>query len=297
MQIQCPRCQTKYNLEASLLAPEGSQVRCSRCGHEFRAEPPAEPPAEAASPPLYTPPSPSREATPPDSDDLMGFLDEDGRPVGGLEMEEGGRRKGSFFKKFLAFLLILIIILALLLGGLLFMKTRGVHPDRDYLGIDIHDYLPFLKPLEPAGGSPGGAGAGQNPDKEGIHLSGVAGSFLKLEEGRKVFLIKGKAENFHDHPVREIKLRGILGTEDRRNAAESIVFTGHTIIDEEIKSLSRSVIEGILSSPQAAEGTAARVEPGAAADFMIIFFDLPENLIEYTVEVVSWRPATESDTE
>ncbi len=284
MLIQCPRCQTKYNLDEALLSPAGSQVRCSRCGHEFQAEPPTGPGSE---PPRTPEPPP-----PPPEDDLMDFLGDDGKPIKGLDLDEDQESPGgSLFKKILAILIILIVCLGLLLGGLLFLKSRGVNLDEDYLGINLYDYLTFLQPREPVGEKSPAAGGEkpQDPGNKRIHLAGVNGSFLDLEEQGQIFLIKGKVKNAYDHPVTEIRLRGILHTKDRRNAAESIVFAGHLLSDEEIKSLSRSVIEGILTNPQAAEETDVGTKPGETVDFMIVFFDLPENLLEYTVEVVSSR--------
>ncbi len=289
MQIQCPRCRTKYNLDESLLSPEGSQVRCSHCGHEFVAKPASE---------AETPPPPASEPSPPPPDsDLMDFLDDEDKPISGLDLDEdqSDSGKGSLLKKILIILIILIICLGLVLGGVLFLKSRGLNLDEKYLGLNLYDYLTFLKPQEPVGekGGTGGGEVPQDPGNKRIHLAGVAGSFLELEDQRQIFIIRGKVKNSCSHPVTEIKLRGILHTKEKRNAAESIVFTGHLLSDEEVKSLSRSVIEGILTSPQSADGGVEEIGPGATVDFMIVFFDLPENLVEYTVEVASSRPVSE----
>src|SRR5512138_3125900 len=37
--IRCERCSTLYDLDEALLAPEGSQVQCTRCQHVFTAHP------------------------------------------------------------------------------------------------------------------------------------------------------------------------------------------------------------------------------------------------------------------
>lgn len=290
MQVQCPRCQTKYNLDAALLDPEGSAVRCSRCGHEFTARPQADPePLEA----VVAESAPPRKPPPPPEDDIMDFLEDDGKSIQGLDLEdeEDGGKKRSPLRRILVYLLILILILGLLLGGVLFLKTRGINLDKDYLGIDLGNYLSFVGTKEkvPEKAPEQAAETSQDPGNKRIHLAGVEGSFLEVADQNQIFIIKGKIKNSYGHPVSEIKLRGILHTKDRRNAAEAIVFAGHLLSEEEIKSLSRSVIEGILSSPQLAEGEAAGVESGETEDFMIIFFDLPENLVEYTVEVVSSR--------
>jgi predicted Zn finger-like uncharacterized protein len=56
--VSCPACATRFSLDASLLGPNGRNVRCAKCGHRWRQEAPApveplpavalEPPGEAA---------------------------------------------------------------------------------------------------------------------------------------------------------------------------------------------------------------------------------------------------------
>ncbi len=43
MIIQCDRCETAFDLEASRIKAEGSRVRCSQCSHVFTVWPPADP--------------------------------------------------------------------------------------------------------------------------------------------------------------------------------------------------------------------------------------------------------------
>jgi len=39
--VSCPACATRFSLDASLLGPNGRNVRCAKCGHRWRQEPPA----------------------------------------------------------------------------------------------------------------------------------------------------------------------------------------------------------------------------------------------------------------
>jgi predicted Zn finger-like uncharacterized protein len=39
--VSCPACATRFSLDASLLGPAGRNVRCAKCGHRWRQEPPA----------------------------------------------------------------------------------------------------------------------------------------------------------------------------------------------------------------------------------------------------------------
>jgi predicted Zn finger-like uncharacterized protein len=68
--IRCERCSTMYELEESLLAPEGSQVQCTKCQLVFVAVPPRAagrtlpgmPAADAASKPAPAHAAPARSA-------------------------------------------------------------------------------------------------------------------------------------------------------------------------------------------------------------------------------------------
>jgi predicted Zn finger-like uncharacterized protein len=39
--VSCPACATRFSLDASLLGPSGRMVRCAKCAHRWRQEPPA----------------------------------------------------------------------------------------------------------------------------------------------------------------------------------------------------------------------------------------------------------------
>jgi predicted Zn finger-like uncharacterized protein len=68
--IRCERCSTMYELDETLLAPDGSQVQCTKCQHVFTAVPPGAPgrtlvgvPAQAPTTPP-SPPAPAAEQRP-----------------------------------------------------------------------------------------------------------------------------------------------------------------------------------------------------------------------------------------
>lgn len=64
MIVSCPACATRFSLDASLLGPNGRNVRCAKCGHRWRQEapppieplPPIELDAPADTPPADEPP-------------------------------------------------------------------------------------------------------------------------------------------------------------------------------------------------------------------------------------------------
>jgi predicted Zn finger-like uncharacterized protein len=44
--VSCPACATRFSLDATLLGPNGRNVRCAKCGHRWKQEPPPAAPAE-----------------------------------------------------------------------------------------------------------------------------------------------------------------------------------------------------------------------------------------------------------
>jgi pilus assembly protein FimV len=84
MIITCEECKTSYNLNASLLQPSGTKVRCTNCRHVFTAFPaPEEVPEMVKAEPVAemqmdTPlPQSYDEPERPDTDDLFGLDEED----------------------------------------------------------------------------------------------------------------------------------------------------------------------------------------------------------------------------
>jgi predicted Zn finger-like uncharacterized protein len=59
--VSCPACATRFSLDASLLGPNGRNVRCAKCGHRWKQEPPEPieplPPVELDAPPADEPPA------------------------------------------------------------------------------------------------------------------------------------------------------------------------------------------------------------------------------------------------
>jgi predicted Zn finger-like uncharacterized protein len=59
--VSCPACATRFSLDASLLGPNGRNVRCAKCGHRWKQEPPPPieplPPVELEATPVDAPPA------------------------------------------------------------------------------------------------------------------------------------------------------------------------------------------------------------------------------------------------
>jgi predicted Zn finger-like uncharacterized protein len=72
MILSCPNCSARFLINAAALAPDGREVRCGRCRHQWFAVPPEpepleleEPAPEPSTPPPLPPPPPLAEPAAP----------------------------------------------------------------------------------------------------------------------------------------------------------------------------------------------------------------------------------------
>ena len=313
MIIQCPRCQTKFRLDEKQISPRGSTVRCSNCHHTFIAQPPA-------------PPAPKQPPAPPPVEEEeidFSFLDEAGPAAEAEDLEEelGVGRKGGRSKGVGRWIAAVVIIIVLILGATIFLKTRGVNLDERYAGVDLFAVLPFFASLRPEtsppppetsemaepAASPETAKKAQTPASSPateevadpgnirLNLEEVAGRFLEAGNNGRAFIVEGKIKNAYGEPVSEIKLRVLLHTQTQREAAVQTAFAGNIFSDSELADLSKDIIRGLMMNPEGQGRANLNVGPGEVVDFMIVLFNLPDNLSEYTVEVLSSKRGLRAD--
>jgi predicted Zn finger-like uncharacterized protein len=79
VQIQCPQCETTFQLDEKQLGENGSKVRCSRCARVFWAEAPAK---KEAPPPEEV--SPEETNLPPEEELMTAFQEPPRRRVRGM---------------------------------------------------------------------------------------------------------------------------------------------------------------------------------------------------------------------
>lgn len=270
MIIQCPRCQTKYELDESILPPGGSTVRCTRCGHVFQASPPTD----------------AGEI----GDDLLDFL---GEGDDGFLADGEDKKKGRAGKIILWIVLILIILGLMGLGTVVLLKSKGVHLDKDYLKIDLFEKAPFLNIFGSSGKSDKAKAGQEKPDHGNaeIELEGVTGRFADSAQAGQVFIVQGSVRNAYAEPVSFIRLKGFLHTKTARNAVEKIAYAGNILTETELANFSGEMMDAALLNKAGSGNANLNVPPDESVKFMIVFYNLPKNLTEYTVEVVSSQKA------
>ncbi|MBN1931495.1 MAG: DUF3426 domain-containing protein [Desulfobacterales bacterium] len=177
-------------------------------------------------------------------------------------------------KKINTFVLVLII-LVLLAGiafGTLFMLNR--------MGVNIPYMSELLK-------------SKVQEDIGNLKISTlyVTSKFVEASKTGKLFVITGKAKNGYSEPRSFIKIAGKLYTKGKKLAKTETVFCGNVLSDLELSNLDIETIKKRLLNRFGDKRTNVKVEPDKLLPFMIVFNELPDNLEEFTIEVLRSSPA------
>ncbi|MDR1398009.1 MAG: zinc-ribbon domain-containing protein [Desulfarculales bacterium] len=271
MEISCPKCSTKFNLDDSMLPPEGGWVRCTRCQEVFLAEreapqldlPVSYPQQEDASPPL-------RGAAPSlDRGPLADF------GLGG-DHEPPVRGKSGFLK-FLFFLLILLIILpALALGSL--------------LAADRFNLMPQL--LDPLRGLPGFNLIlnGSAPPAEGsLSLTEVRAYYRNNQHAGRILIIQGGVLNNSGRVLEKVLVMGQVIDIRNNPARQATVYAGPVFKEEELRNMTLNEIQSRLSRAQDSRGVLYELPAHGTLPFMIVLSNPPDNGLDFVADIVGWE--------
>jgi predicted Zn finger-like uncharacterized protein len=306
MIIKCEKCGTKFNFEESLLKKNGSKVRCSVCRHVFLAYPPVL--ATADQDEVVSAAEEGFEKTialdsPPTFEDVTVGIEEgdeeidfDGlfdKPIEGEDSEEGftppdmeeeergdieriavPARKVTGKSHLLTVFLVIILILIVSSAAVFFFA-----PDL------IPDSVPFLKKEKKQVITDMGV--------RRLTLKAVTGSFVSSKEAGQLFVIRGMVGNNYLKSRSFILIKGNILDNKGQVVKSKTAYAGNTFKDEEINKLPLEEINKALKNRIGMNKKNFNVAQGTYIPFMIVFENLPENLSEFTVEVVSSFPGKE----
>ena len=230
-------------------------------------DPPVSPPEADPAPeaPVFVPPQEASEGpliTPP--------LDPDGGKRR-IKKRRGGL--GAPVK-------ILVLLFFLIIAAYLISLRLGIQiPFMDQVNI------PFItQAFKPA--PPPVAATGPIPNDASTN-----GKFVTNETAGRLFIVTGKVDNPDKIAYSNIQVRGTLLTKGNKKAATQVIYCGNVISDEDLKSNNISDITKQLSVKQGMQNTNINVRPGTSVRFMLVFSNLPENLTNFTVEVMDYKQA------
>lgn len=116
----------------------------------------------------------------------------------------------------------------------------------------------------------------------------VKARFLTNSTAGELFVITGRVENPSKISYSYIKIKGTLITKGKIKAKTQTVYCGNIISEKMLKTVNTQNINKLLMIKEGDNKTNVSLKPGTSIPFMIVFADLPENLENFTVEVIKF---------
>ncbi|WP_028571567.1 DUF3426 domain-containing protein [Desulfonatronum lacustre] len=277
MLIQCPNCDTKYNLNESVIGPDGSKVRCIRCDHVFFVAPPG---AEFDVKSEQTQGQTQEHDLDQDQKEDFDWLDEvepeedgkgrtkDGEERYSVEIQPTEEPKNKTMTYVVAGLVVAIIALAA------FLYSQGaVDTVTSWFGSSEPEHVAEPEVLGPE-------------DVHLVSLQNVRQYFVTNEKIGQLFVIEGKARNDFPAPMELFRIEASLF-----DAAEQVVerqefLAGNSVSLFQLQILSEQELEAALSARVGILTNNTNIRPGMDVQFMVVFPNPPDTVQEYGLKVV-----------
>ena len=268
MIVQCPECNTRYNLDDERIGPQGSKVRCTRCKHVFRVANPGASSVEETVDQLFN--------QAPDLFDNTADTSADQEPASRATREELAvddalpRKKGRARQILLWLLLVILIVIG--------------------VGIGTYYYAPQLLDNTGTGAFVGKKVEEQKQDTEAvipeIALENVRQYFVKNEKIGQVFVVEGKAVNGFTVPKELVKLRIRLFDETGKVIETKDFLCGNVVSYFQLQVLNKEELESALTAKVGILTNNTNLKPGAGVPFMVAFPNPPQTLSEFALEPI-----------
>ena len=173
----------------------------------------------------------------------------------------------------------LVLVFGLLAGGV--FGAYVLFKDR-IPALQSLDRIPFLKSLT-------GAPKPATIDAGNIHIAILddRAQFVENSKAGRVFVVKGMVRNDYPEARNFIRVKGVLYSQDGNPVQEKLSYCGNALSDSMLATLDKASIEMTLQNRMGDARSNFEVPPGKTVPFMVIFADLPQNIGEYSVQVMS----------
>jgi len=117
----------------------------------------------------------------------------------------------------------------------------------------------------------------------------VNGRFVTNAAGGTLFIITGRIDNPSNVAYSHIYIQGTLITKGKEEAKTKNAYCGNIIPEDMLKTGKIADINKILAVKTGNNNLNTNIKPKSDIPFMIVFSDLPEQLQNFTVKVISFE--------
>lgn len=268
MIVQCPSCNTKYRFDDSKLKKD-LKVRCTKCEHVFKLSFLSED-EEVPEPPSTSSESESSK----DQQELFQYQPGATDTEDSSSQEEQSPRSRKRLKT-----LVLVLLGILVIAGGFYLSLPKIAE---------HVYIPYISTPEEPDQVPERPVSAQEEVRD-ISLENVQQYFVNNEEIGELFVIEGRAVNESPTPRAGIKIRASVYDGDGEVVQEKEFFCGNVASLFQLQVSSRQDLEATLESETGVMTREQHVDPGTSAPFMAVFYNPPEEVQEFGLEVIEAR--------
>ena len=264
MIVQCPNCSTKYNFDESKFKDE-VKVRCTKCEHVFKLSTFSDDDDffdDFSLGDKKSAPRKNYEEPQWDPDDMN------------VDIAPSSDPKGDRRKKIRTITIGLSALVALTLIIVFVVPNMGNNLNIPFLTPEQEDE-DTLRQTEFT-----------EEDVKDITLDNIRQYFVSNDKIGQLFVIEGQAVNNFDHPKSMIKLKASLYDASGNAIVEKDFLCGNVASLFQLQVSSEEELESTLQARLGILTTNKHVEPGSYTPFMVVFYNPPEEVQEFGLEVI-----------
>ena len=144
--------------------------------------------------------------------------------------------------------------------------------------------IPFLETLT-------GAPEPTTVDPGNLHIALlehlITSELVENSTADRLVVIRGKVRNDYPEARNFIMVRGVVYSIDGKPIQRKTAYCGNTLSDSDLQTLDKATMDAKLRNKFGDERSNFRVPSGKVIPFVVVFSDLPEELGEFSVSVVS----------
>ncbi|PTN38334.1 DUF3426 domain-containing protein [Desulfonatronum sp. SC1] len=275
MLIQCPNCDTKYNLNEAAIGPGGSKVRCIRCDHVFFVAPPGADSSQSSQGQGQARKTGLDQELKEDFDWLDEVEQEDnsgikrGKDGYSIEIQASEEPKN----RTMTYVVVGLVVAIILMASFLYVQ-RTLGPVSSWFGGSSEsEMVAEPKVLGP-------------DDVHLISLQNVRQYFVSNEKIGQLFVIEGKARNDFPEPMELFRIEASLFDAAGQVVERNEFLAGNSVSLFQLQILSEQELEAALSARVGILTNNTNIRPGMDVQFMVVFSNPPDTVQEYGLKVI-----------
>ncbi len=119
-----------------------------------------------------------------------------------------------------------------------------------------------------------------------IRIYDVNSRFMDTAGAGRLFVITGKIRNDYPEARGFVSVKAKLYDAAKKEVQSQTVFCGNVLSDEDLNTMQMEAIQKALSHRLGKDRANARIAPGTSLPFMVVFSQLPDQLDEFSLEVI-----------